>query len=157
MHGILQPRTALEGIASTACTGDGMLQGLRLRSGSSPLRGRDWAKNLSRAPDTGRKSPRKAEAAEDKSPPAPKHSHQPFPSGQTTELRPTGSQPTLQQHQGAAAWERCTTPAHTVWRAAGQPPSFTLEHQPFPVYSQRRSAQQGGAASPLLQSHAQPR
>lgn len=68
-HGILQPREALEGRASTACMGDGVLQGLRLPSG--PLR--KGGNNLSRTPDTGRKSPRKAEGAEDKSPAAPKY------------------------------------------------------------------------------------
>lgn len=99
-NGILQPRVALEGKASTACMGDRVLQDLRLQSG--PLRRQGEAKNLSRAPDTGRKSPRKAEAAEDKSPTAPKYSHLTFPSGQTTELGPTSFQTTLQQHQGAA-------------------------------------------------------
>lgn len=98
--GILQPRVALEGRASTACMGDGVLQSLRLQSGA--LRRRGGAKNLSRDPDTGRKNPRKAEAAEDKSPTAQKHSHQPFPSGQTTQLGPTSFQPPLQQDQGAA-------------------------------------------------------
>lgn len=143
-HGILQPRVALEGRDGTACMRDEVLPGLRFPSG--PLR-RLRAKNHSRAPDKGRKSPKKAEAAENKSPPALKHSHQPSPSGQTRELGPTGSQPTLQQHQGAA-WESCTTRAHTAWRGAGQPPFFYPGAPTIPSLFPKRDCPAGWSGIP---------
>lgn len=56
-----------------------------------------------------------------------------FPSGQTTELGPTSSQPTLQQHQGAA-WESCSTRAHT--QPGGQQDNPPLS--PFPSLFPKR-------------------
>lgn len=147
-HGILQPRVALEGRASSACMGDGV-QGLRLQSG--PLRRWGEAKNLSRPPDTGRKSRKKAEAAEDKSPPAQKYAHQPSLQAKPRSLDPPAPSPRCssirEQHGKAAAPEH----THSLEGSRTTP----LFH-PFPACSQRGTAQQGGAASPLLQSHAQP-
>lgn len=152
-HRILQPRVALEGRAGTACMGDRVLQGLRLQSG--PLRRLGGQRTFPGLQTKGGKVHGKQRLQTTSTLLLRSILINPSLRAKPQSLDPP-AQPTLQQHQGAA-WESWTTRARTAWRAGGQPPSFTLEHQPFPVCCQRGTAQQGGAASPLLQSHAQPR
>lgn len=151
-HGILQPRVVLEGRASTACLGDGVLQGLRLQSG--PLRRGEWVGG--KKPFQGSRH-RKEKSKESRGcrgqvPSCSKT----FSSNPSLQAKPRSLNPPAPVHTAAASG--CSMgklhhkSTHSL-ESSRTTPSFTLEHQPSPVYSQGGSAQQGGAASPLLQSH----
>lgn len=101
IHGILQPREALEGRASRACMGYGVLQGL-IWPTKEEGGGTGTQITFPGLQIQGGKAQEKQRLQETRLLLLQNIFNQPFPSGQTTELRSTSSQPTLQQHQEAA-------------------------------------------------------